>query len=751
MSVNSLKHPRSLTSVPDPIHGKFVLNLFDRDLIDSEFFQRLHFVSQNAANFTSFPSNKNSRFPHSIGVSHTCGRLFSSALSNASSETLNYFLKDAASFLAKTAELIKRPNAISQRQSADRLTNAPFHDAHFKTISGLAGFVHSPIHFAQKDTGSSSDDQRIDTEETFKVETAEGNNYEFTAAFIIDSLWQAVRVYGLMHDLGHLPTSHSFESALTSLPESIKRYEGKQEIRDEVTRLTDEKRSGFPDDKDDTKLKDLVTKLSKLFCTEDWPVEPEDLQRIAFHKELHETRGINLYIRFIRKHSDVISSVKDLGSLNPDDLSYYSEFIQTIVLALYFSKFIENSAEEAQEANEETKYHPFSFLYAIRQIVDGYTDGDRMDYVLRDCHETGSQFGVFDLERIVANSVLLHDSNRKRLLYCFGFHFRAVSGVEQFFETRYQTYKYVVFHRTSARTNKCLEELISLMFIYAIRFPGSRICEILIKYGYLNLNTHNRIGSLIPDTEKFIASIDDYTFRTLLFEVRDMCVDVYPKSWIKPESDKLVESIHQIEDLRTVPEFKDVEDPDLFVQIKCLIDTVLLRDLRHVYSVQKNIPFREMLRQLWLADDRNENQFNSFFGFVVGSNSDDLSETLQNLSSRLKSELQIRNLLLIKDTILPKLLRKDVGSVDPNRRPFEQSISVLGGDSVIRPIEYYSSTLRYLNRRYDSDPEIRIYAVAPELKRLPDKCAALDRIFDAIQTSLLADYDVYQERLQNEA
>ena len=75
------------------------------------------------------------------------------------------------------------------------------------------------------------------------------------------------------------------------------------------------------------------------------------------------------------------------------ELESYCELIHYLTLAIYFSLYFVKEGR-----TEVGNSHRYSFLYAVRQIVDGEIDADRLDYTLRDCHETGSKIGSFDLQ-----------------------------------------------------------------------------------------------------------------------------------------------------------------------------------------------------------------------------------------------------------------------------------------------------------------------------------------------------------------
>jgi hypothetical protein len=141
-----LSHPRALTPISDPVHTRIELTLFDRNLIDCSLFQRLHYILQNSVNYVSFPSNKNTRFPHSIGTAHTSGWLFSRALSNAQTVTLKDFLGSASKFIEHTYKTASgSTKGLDHAQASHEELHAQCERAHKFTISGRSGFLHAPL------------------------------------------------------------------------------------------------------------------------------------------------------------------------------------------------------------------------------------------------------------------------------------------------------------------------------------------------------------------------------------------------------------------------------------------------------------------------------------------------------------------------------------------------------------------------------------------------------------------------------
>ncbi len=66
----------------DPVHGFIEVSALEREIIDSEPFQRLRNIKQLAMTYLVFHGAEHTRFGHSIGVMHMVTRAFDSAVAN---------------------------------------------------------------------------------------------------------------------------------------------------------------------------------------------------------------------------------------------------------------------------------------------------------------------------------------------------------------------------------------------------------------------------------------------------------------------------------------------------------------------------------------------------------------------------------------------------------------------------------------------------------------------------------------------
>jgi len=479
-----------MTPISDPIHTRIELTLFDRNLVDSSLFQRLHFVLQNSVNYVSFPTNKNTRFPHSLGTAHSCGLLFSHGLSNAQTQTLRGFLKHAADFFdAALAVLAKRGSPVGGREVTPQELHDKYRRAHRATISGRASFLHAPLN---QNSDKSNRGDRVTLGEEF-------GTHSLGAALIVDTLWQALRIYALAHDLGHLPMSHAFEKGLERVSATHEALGFDTHSRNQFARDYSKLRSEF--------LGERLWKINFIeTIAELLSVDKGAIQEKVEGKELHEARSLVLYDLFLTKQSDATSGFSSFPvGVSKEDIDDYCNFIHMIALCIMLSEALTLDAQEKSSSQP----HKNAFLFSIKKIVDGAVDGDRLDYTIRDIQETGTTYGSYDLDRIFRNSWLISCPKGNR--FSFGFFHRAVPGIEQFFEARFQSYKYLIFHRTAARSNGCMEQIISVLFSYCYQFPGGKISSILNRYGFIKFGEDEEGArkpvSLLPIVETYISQV----------------------------------------------------------------------------------------------------------------------------------------------------------------------------------------------------------------------------------------------------
>lgn len=82
---------------------------------------------------------------------------------------------------------------------------------------------------------------------------------------------------------------------------------------------------------------------------------------------------------------------------------------------------------------------------ALRKIVSGQLDADRMDYLMRDALMAGVTYGEIDSDRVIMNMAIRPD---KRGKFELAIHLRALGAVEDMLDARFKMYKWLYQHHT---------------------------------------------------------------------------------------------------------------------------------------------------------------------------------------------------------------------------------------------------------------------------------------------------------------
>ena len=78
--------------IRDPIHKYISLDEIELAIVETQYFQRLRYIKQNATAYLTYPCSVTSRFDHSLGVLHLAGEMIHSVLERSNIEDVNKFL-----------------------------------------------------------------------------------------------------------------------------------------------------------------------------------------------------------------------------------------------------------------------------------------------------------------------------------------------------------------------------------------------------------------------------------------------------------------------------------------------------------------------------------------------------------------------------------------------------------------------------------------------------------------------------------
>lgn len=389
-------------NVVDIIHGVIPYNGLEMKIIDNPLFARLHRVYQSSLVYMTFPSNKVHRYEHSLGVMHLSGLFFYYALRNSETQTINKLFE----------KVIDAYESEKQLLDYDANTQTDMGKSTKRMFLDFLGSGDEDESYKDDDNdGFESDDDlreyRVDIIETQNDIKFLYNNTLFrdnTPSNISKSriyyvLFEAIRLVGLLHDIGHLPYSHVLEHALTSLNDGIDL-------------------SGVDKDKYNT-----FTSTMKKY----------DIDNKA--TAIHELVGLNLVKNmFTNLHKD----------FNKGDIE--EDFFVTSVFNITWDIL-----------NAKT-----GIFLDLHKIVDSYVDSDRMDYTCRDLYCAGVSKEFPRYERMF-NTVKIYfqdlpafkdeakeDSavyqNREKCY--FAFNSKAIGQIELLLQRRWEDFANINYHHS---------------------------------------------------------------------------------------------------------------------------------------------------------------------------------------------------------------------------------------------------------------------------------------------------------------
>lgn len=188
-------------NINDSVHGLVRLTAYEKKILCSPEFNRLHDVYQNSTVFMTFPANRTKRFEHSIGCMYLASEMFYRAVLNSDYGTLDKFF----------SEFGKEMQEIQKSLDKEKIANV------IKSV-----IINQDVCLC--------DDAYLDTPDwkdllDVSVGYTDGSlipyNLKEKYRIVYLILIQSLRAAALLHDVGHPPFSHIVESAINKAKNDV--------------------------------------------------------------------------------------------------------------------------------------------------------------------------------------------------------------------------------------------------------------------------------------------------------------------------------------------------------------------------------------------------------------------------------------------------------------------------------------------------------------------------------------------------
>lgn len=418
----------------DIIHGVIPYNGLESLIIDTNVFSRLQRVLQSPLVYMTYPSNKVHRYEHSLGVMHLSGLLFYHAIANSDESTLNRFFSDIKEALDQeiTAQTNNLPHSIFKfpKQALTDIRTGNY------SVRAERIFVRKKRDEEDEDNENTELVEEkpkpfsVDLNEVYRDNTPSNLNQQ--DRFLYYVVFEAIRLVGLLHDLGHLPYSHVLENALKRLVE-------------------------FAADANNDLKKPKQKERRDQFLSIVTPY---------FEKKKAKGKGPAIHEKLSQKLSDMIFLNIKEKKIDKMDNNSAGMFVTSVF-------FFASRILAAKEAYPD-------IFFDLHRIVDGVIDTDRMDFTCRDlfCAGISREFPryerMFNTVQIYYQNELPNrgaegdlDKETKIVLekehkpIRFAYNSKAVGQIEMLLERRWEDYANVNYHHAVHKRELLLEYVIT--------------------------------------------------------------------------------------------------------------------------------------------------------------------------------------------------------------------------------------------------------------------------------------------------
>lgn len=248
------------------------------------------------------------------------------------------------------------------------------------------------------------------------------NELEDDQAEAIVYIYRCTRLAALLHDTGHSPFSHQFET----VPKIQELYNEDGFIANLFANLNMEEIFGQTPSKIKHEFFSVRSSLEILHSVQDLPVDTVDV--------LYFMEG---------------TKIKLSKKLSESGKAFIS---------IFFKKDWENHLDTRFISVETAIKDLFDLL---KNIISGELDADKMDYILRDSYYSGCNYGKYNLDHLINNlrvgyEIIWDNLKLKNLQLSIAINEKGLGALEDFIYARFQLYQELYNHKSVSGFRKLL-------------------------------------------------------------------------------------------------------------------------------------------------------------------------------------------------------------------------------------------------------------------------------------------------------